>query len=953
MQYKKPITNNCWFSNAGFAKFVEDEWKSLEVSGRGSFVLKEKLKRLKGSLKIWNKEHFGVLDKNIADKVTLINSIDGKGSEGILSVDDIAARRSATADLWRLSRQKDNLLLQKSRQKWLREESHWNRPSLDGIEFNGISAEDNHFLTSRFEEEEIKEAVWSCEGDKSPGPDGFNFTFIKKSWDCVKSDIIAMVDDFYIFGDLARGCNASFIVLIPKSSSPQGLGDFRPISLVGCIHKLISKLLVGRLKRVIHSVISDCQTAFIKGRNIMDGVVIANEIIDQARKKKDGNCFIFKVDFEKAYDSVNWSFLLYMLERMGFCFKWRNWIKSCLQSNSFSILVNGSPTSEFRMARGLRQGDPIAPFLFLIVAEGLGGIMRSAVSKKIFTGYSVGRDEIVISHLQYADDTLLIGENSADNIMVLKSILKCFELVSGLKINFHKSSFIGIKADPSFVQVAVNRLLCGVGSIPFKFLGIPVGANPKRLSTWSLVIDTFKRKLSRWQQKLLSFGGRVTLLKSVLSSLPIYYFSFFKAPVSIIHELERIQRRFLWGRGEVNKGIHWVRWKEVCRSKEEGGLGVKNLGLFNLALLGKWRWHMLSSSESLWVKVLRSIYGVEAVVRGGLVDVECFKKGSSWWRDLGCLCNRDNGFNKGWFNEGVRRRVGSGQSTLFWRDIWVGGECLKNCFERLFQVTLNKDACISSMGEWRNGVWCWLLNWRRSLFLWEQDEVNDLLNKVEEVRLVQGNEDGWLWVHDKNGTYSVRNAYKVLQNEVRNDNYLHYKRLWASKVPSKLKCFAWRLFVGGVPTWMNLARRGIIGSLPSTLCAFCGELEESSDHLFFTCSLSYSVWQKLYSLFGIYSILPSSTGSNFLSHWHLFGEAKKFHQQWMTIWFVTIWSLWLVRNKIIFEESSFNVDEVMFIINLHSWNLLSARFEGFSFSFLEWVWNPSSCISCNSHRLCG
>ncbi|XP_019447203.1 PREDICTED: uncharacterized protein LOC109350421 [Lupinus angustifolius] len=360
--------------------------------------------------------------------------------------------------------------------------------------------------------------------------------------------------------------------------------------------------------------------------------------------------------------------------------------------------------------------------------------------------------------------------------------------------------------------------------------------------------------------------------------------------------------------------------------KRGRGFGVKNLGLFNLALLGKWRWRMLSSSESLWVKVLRSIYGVEAVVRGGLVDVECFKKGSSWWRDLGCVCNRDNGFNKGWFNEGVRRRVGSGQSTLFWRDIWVGGECLKNCFERLFQVTLNKDACISSMDEWRNGVWCWLLNWRRSLFLWEQDEVNDLLNKVEEVRLVQGNEDGWLWVHDKNGTYSVRNAYKVLQNEVRNDNYLHYKRLWASKVPSKLKCFAWRLFVGGVPTRMNLARRGIIGSLPSTLCAFCGELEESSDHLFFTCSLSYSVWQKLYSLFGIYSILPSSTGSNFLSHWHLFGEAKNFHQQWMTIWFVTIWSLWLVRNKIIFEESSFNLDENIIIIFSLPHHFFFARF---------------------------
>ncbi|XP_019416450.1 PREDICTED: uncharacterized protein LOC109327752 [Lupinus angustifolius] len=160
------------------------------------------------------------------------------------------------------------------------------------------------------------------------------------------------------------------------------------------------------------------------------------------------------------------------------------------------------------MARGLRQGDPIAPFLFLIVVEGLGGIMRSVVFNNIFRGYQVGIDDVVISHMQYADDTLLIGKNSADNVMALKSILKCFELVSGLKINFHKSNFIGMKSKRDFVQMAIEKLCCEAGAIPFKFLGIPVGANPKRVFTWSPIINSFKKKLSLWHHKLISFGGR-------------------------------------------------------------------------------------------------------------------------------------------------------------------------------------------------------------------------------------------------------------------------------------------------------------------------------------------------------------------------------------------------------------------------------------------------------------
>ncbi|XP_019465317.1 PREDICTED: uncharacterized protein LOC109363508 [Lupinus angustifolius] len=169
------------------------------------------------------------------------------------------------------------------------EENYQSKPSLDEIDFNCLSDENNAFLTIKFEVEEIKKAIWSCEGDKSPRPDGYNFTFFKKLWDCLKDDLINLVDDFYRYRNLPRGCNASFIVLIPKNKSPQGLNDFRPISLIGCIQKIISKLLAARIKKVIHLVISDCQSAFIKGRFIMDGVVVANEFVEQARKKKKGD----------------------------------------------------------------------------------------------------------------------------------------------------------------------------------------------------------------------------------------------------------------------------------------------------------------------------------------------------------------------------------------------------------------------------------------------------------------------------------------------------------------------------------------------------------------------------------------------------------------------------------------------------------------------------------------
>jgi len=213
-------------------------------------------------------------------------------------------------------------------------------------------------MVSKLFEEEVKSVVWLCEGSKSPSPDDFNFNFIKGSWEVLKHDIVVVVHLFQEMGCIPKGCNASFITLVPKVKDPTSINQYRPISLVGSLYKIITKVLSCRIKKMLPEVIDDCQSVFLKDGGMLDSVLIANEVIDELRRKgRKGLCL--KVDYEKAHDSVRWDFLFDMLLRLGFH---KQWIRGYLESSSVSVLVNGCPTSEFRPTRGLRQGDPLTPF---------------------------------------------------------------------------------------------------------------------------------------------------------------------------------------------------------------------------------------------------------------------------------------------------------------------------------------------------------------------------------------------------------------------------------------------------------------------------------------------------------------------------------------------------------------------------------------------------------------
>ncbi|XP_071739247.1 uncharacterized mitochondrial protein AtMg01250-like [Rutidosis leptorrhynchoides] len=190
---------------------------------------------------------------------------------------------------------------------------------------------------------------------------------------------------------------------------------------------------------------------------------------------------------------------------MGFGNKWKDWILACLKSASISILVNGAPTNEFSLGRGVRQGDPLSSLLFILAAEGLNIPVKAALEKDLFKGVEVEDDKVIVSHLQYADDTIFFGEWNRENAINLRMLLKCFELASGLKVNMQKSCIYGIGVNQGDVVSLASYLGCQAGKLPFIYLGLPIGSKMNKLNDWFPVIDKFNKRLSNWKMRSLSF----------------------------------------------------------------------------------------------------------------------------------------------------------------------------------------------------------------------------------------------------------------------------------------------------------------------------------------------------------------------------------------------------------------------------------------------------------------
>jgi len=266
------------------------------------------------------------------------------------------------------------------------------------------------------------------------------------------------------------------------------------------------------------------------------------------------------------------------------------------------------------------------------------------------------------------------------------------------------------------------------------------------------LIQKLKDRLSSWKSKNITFGGRLVLLNSVLSNLPVYCLSFYRAPKKVIAEIRSVQRNFLWGGSDTQKKIAWVKWETVCMPKSEGGLGVKDVEKFNISLLSKWRWRLLVEQDSLWFKVMRAKYGHwewSGVVRDchGMLNSNY---PSGWWRELWRL-DKEGDLQREWWSSNIIKRVGDGGKTIFWGDPWVGGSCLKDKFPRLFALSNKKYSTIAEVRTWVNERWEWCLNWRRELFEWEKGLLQSLNSIIAGSVGDETLEDSWWWLPNSAG----------------------------------------------------------------------------------------------------------------------------------------------------------------------------------------------------------
>jgi hypothetical protein len=272
-----------------------------------------------------------------------------------------------------------------------------------------VTPEMNDKLLLEFSDKEISYALFQIGPLKAPGPDGFPARFFQRNWGVLKDEIIPAVKEFFRNGVMPAGVNDATIVLIPKVDNPTKVTEFRPISLCNIIYKVIAKCLVNRLRPILEEIVSPNQSAFVPGRLITDNALVAFECFHYIQQEKDPekSFCAYKLDLSKAYDRVDWRFLEQMMQKIGFDHRWVKWIMTCVTSVRYAVKFNGAILDSFAPSRGLRQGDPLSPFLFLFIADGLSALLRQGIQQQVVTPVKICARAPGVSHLLFADDTLL------------------------------------------------------------------------------------------------------------------------------------------------------------------------------------------------------------------------------------------------------------------------------------------------------------------------------------------------------------------------------------------------------------------------------------------------------------------------------------------------------------------------------------------------------------------
>ena len=376
----------------------------------------------------------------------------------------------------------------------------------------------NQMLDKAFTTSEVQMALKQRHPLKAPGPDGMPPLFYQKFWPIVGDVVTKTILDFLNHGLHPPNFNETHIVLIPKVKEPKRVTDFRPISLCNVVFRITSKVIANRLKKILPSIISDTQSAFVHGRLITDNVLVAFEAMHHINGRKGGKKgeMALKLDMSKAYDRVEWLCLEKIMAKLGFGEKWRKLIMKCVTSVSYSVKINGKPRGKIIPSRGIRQGDPLSLYLFLLCAEGLSALIKKLVDMGEMKGVIVCRGAPHLSHLFFADDSIIFCKATIEECNALQRILGVYEQASGQQLNRTKTALFFSKNTPEEIKEEIkNRFGAQVIRQHEKYLGLPSLVGKNKRNTFNDIKEKLSKKLAGWKEKLLSKAGKEVLIKAV------------------------------------------------------------------------------------------------------------------------------------------------------------------------------------------------------------------------------------------------------------------------------------------------------------------------------------------------------------------------------------------------------------------------------------------------------
>ncbi|CAN1830601.1 LINE-1 retrotransposable element ORF2 protein [Linum perenne] len=587
----------------------------------------------------------------------------------------------------------------------------------------------NEDLCRPFSNEEIRCAVFSLGASQSPGPDGYNGHFYRRYWPTIGPLVCKEVTHFFQTCSMPEEWNDTHIVLIPKVPNPTGMGSFRPISCCNFRYKIISKMLATRLKKWITTLIPEYQSAFTTGRAIQDNIIIVHEVLHSFKtrisKNKD---MCLKLDMRKAYDLVDWECLDNLLRAYEFSDTWCGWIRCCVRTVRFSVLFNGRPLEFFQPSRGIRQGDPLSPFLFILMTNALSFLVERSVNRKELHGIKLNRRGPRLTHCLFADDTIVFGEASLTELSRILNVINNYGNVTGQEINPEKSSiFFSKNVDDNTKDEILRSMGCQIGNS--KYLGVPTEWGRSRKETFGFLAQRMEKVSQSWKSSLLSHAGKETMIKAVIQAIPAYIMSLFLLPKTITNKMNSMLRNFFWSGSTTKRTIHWSHVDTLCTPKGEGGLGFRDFADFNIALIAKQAWRLMTTPDSTWAQLLKSRY----FHKSSFLEA---KKGArpSWiWASL---CD-----SREILKLGTIRVIGNGSTTSITEDPWTPSSIsLRPSFNSMPRGNVNE----------------WITDDPRR---WDTEKIRQYCNEdqISEISKIPigppDMEDAWKWKFTTNGSF--------------------------------------------------------------------------------------------------------------------------------------------------------------------------------------------------------